>query len=221
MHDKASNTDEYVHEEAVPLQFAQITHEDDIIFFTCLNGIKMFRMLFDYVKKKVSSMYYWDGSKIFFEAKKGNSSVIKLNLYYCHETLHRPRTNSPCEPWSKTKAHFGAGNVDVFNDIKAWFDGGRFSLSIRSVTWKGFSDIITWVKLMLKEFRVLVILPSSKQEKLTLPTFFRKLFPNTCVTIDYRELFIETPSSVEVEACFYTYSDYKHHCRNFFVQLNM
>ena len=74
IYDKASNTDEYIHEEAVPLLFAQLTHEADVIFFTSLSGIKMFSMLFDYVKKKSSSMYYWDESKRFLEAKKGNSS---------------------------------------------------------------------------------------------------------------------------------------------------
>ena len=75
MHDKASNTDEYVPEETVPLQFGQCTREADVIFFTGLSGTKMFRMLFEYVKKKASSMYYWDGSKRFLKIKKENSSV--------------------------------------------------------------------------------------------------------------------------------------------------
>ena len=64
IHDKASNTDEYVPEEAVPLQFGQCT--------------KMFRILFEYVKKKLFSMYYWDGSKIFLKVKKGNFSVNNI-----------------------------------------------------------------------------------------------------------------------------------------------
>lgn len=58
MHDKASNNDEYAHEEAVPLQFAQHSCQTDVIFLTDLSDTKMFRMLFDYVKKKASSMYY-------------------------------------------------------------------------------------------------------------------------------------------------------------------
>ena len=45
MHDKASNTDEYVHKEAVPLQFAQLKHEADDIFFAGLSDTRMFRML--------------------------------------------------------------------------------------------------------------------------------------------------------------------------------
>ena len=61
MHDKTSNTDEYVPEEAVPLKFGQCT--------------KMFSILFEYVKKKLSPMYYWDGSKRFLKVKKGNVSV--------------------------------------------------------------------------------------------------------------------------------------------------
>ena len=61
MHNKASNIDENVPEEAVLLQFGQCT--------------KMFRMLFEYVKKKVSSVYYWDGNKRFLKVRKGNFNV--------------------------------------------------------------------------------------------------------------------------------------------------
>ena len=45
--------------------------------------------------------------------------------------------------------------------------------------------------------------------KLTLPVCSRKLFPNTRVIIDYAEMFIETASTLEVQACLYR--DYKHH----------
>lgn len=56
--DKASNNDEYVHEEAVSLQFAQRSCQTGVTFLTDLSDTKMFRTLFDYVKKKASSMYY-------------------------------------------------------------------------------------------------------------------------------------------------------------------
>ena len=69
---------------------------------------------------------------------------------------------------------------------------------------------LTWVKLMSKELKFSIFWPSSQQVKLALPLRSRKLFPNTRVIIDCTEMFIETTSSLEIQACFYR--DYKHHC---------
>lgn len=61
----------------------------------------MFRMLFDYVKKKASSMYYWNGSKRFLDVKKGNSSAYNsdsllspdydINLELIHHIKSGPK----------------------------------------------------------------------------------------------------------------------------------
>ena len=59
----------------MPLQFGQCKHEADVMYFTGLSGTKMFTMLFEYVKKKAFSMYYWDRSKRFLKVKKENFSV--------------------------------------------------------------------------------------------------------------------------------------------------
>ena len=70
---------------------------------------------------------------------------------------------------------------------------------------------ITWTKLMLKELSVLVIRPSSSQIKSTLANCSKKFYHNVRVIIGCIEVFMETSSSLLVQACLY--SDYKHHCK--------
>ena len=67
----------------------------------------------------------------------------------------------------------------------------------------------TWTNLLSKEFSVLVIWPSRSQIRATLPECF-KLSPKTRTNIDCTEVFMDTPSSLDVQACLW--SDYKHHC---------
>ena len=68
---------------------------------------------------------------------------------------------------------------------------------------------ITWLKLLSKELRYLIIWPSKGQIYATLPGAFRRLYPKVCVIIDCTEVFLEIPSSLEVGALLW--SDYKHH----------
>ena len=64
-----------------------------------------------------------------------------------------------------------------------------------------FSQIwITWINLMSKELRYLIIWPSKGQVFVTLPEAFKKLYPKVRVIIDCTEVDLETPSSLEVQA---------------------
>ena len=56
----------------------------------------------------------------------------------------------------------------------------RFQISSTTVR----SIFITWIKLMSKELTVLIIWPSRSQIKKTLPSCFRKLYPNVRCIID-------------------------------------
>ena len=62
---------------------------------------------------------------------------------------------------------------------------------------------------MSKELQNLIIWPSIGQIYATLPDAFRRLYPKVRVIIDCTEVFLETPSSLEVNALLW--SDYKHH----------
>ena len=71
---------------------------------------------------------------------------------------------------------------------------------------------------MAKELRYLIIWPSKGQVFATLPDAFKKLYPQVRVIIDCTEVYLETPSSLEVQANLW--SDYKHHCTtNFLVAI--
>ena len=74
---------------------------------------------------------------------------------------------------------------------------------------------ITWVKLMLKERRYLIIWPSKGEVFATLPEAFKKLYPKVFVIIYCTEVYLETPSSLEVQANLWSY--YKHHCTSKFL----
>ena len=74
---------------------------------------------------------------------------------------------------------------------------------------------ITWVKLMLKELRYLIIWPSKGEVFATLPEAFKKLYPKVFVIIYCTEVYLETPSSLEVQANLWSY--YKHHCTSKFL----
>ena len=87
----------------------------------------------------------------------------------------------------------------------------RFQISSKRVSqiW------ITWIKLMSKELWYLIICPSKGQVFATIPNAFKKLYPKVRVVIDCTEVYLETPSSLEVQANLW--SDYKHNCTSKFL----
>ena len=82
----------------------------------------------------------------------------------------------------------------------------RFSISDVLVS----SIFTTWIKLMKHELSWLIIWPSKEQTRKTLPKCFKKYYSKVRCIIDCSEVFIETPSSLELQAT--CWSDYKHHC---------
>ena len=72
------------------------------------------------------------------------------------------------------------------------------------------SIFISWVKLMKCELSWLIKQPSKEQTKKVLPKCFEKYYSKVRCIIDCSEVFIETPSSLELQAI--CWSDYKHHC---------
>ena len=56
----------------------------------------------------------------------------------------------------------------------------------------------------------MIIWPSLARIRSTLPDCFKLLYPNVRTIIDCSEIFFDTPSSLDVQACLW--SGYKHHC---------
>ena len=79
----------------------------------------------------------------------------------------------------------------------------RFNISVGTAS----SIFIAWVKLLSQELSWLIIWPSRPQIRSALPNCFRKCYPRFSVIIDCSEIFVETPSSLDVQAALW--SDYK------------
>eukprot|EP00112_Aurelia_sp_Birch-Aquarium-sp1_P004752 Seg154.10 transcript_id=Seg154.10/GoldUCD/mRNA.D3Y31 product="hypothetical protein" protein_id=Seg154.10/GoldUCD/D3Y31 len=82
----------------------------------------------------------------------------------------------------------------------------RFDISVGLTS----QIFFTWIKLMALDLHFLIIWPSRHDVKVKLPEMFKKYFPRCVSIIDCTELFVETPSSFEVQAALW--SEYKHHC---------
>ena len=81
----------------------------------------------------------------------------------------------------------------------------RFQISPGSAS----SIFLTWVKLCSKELSVLIIWPSRRQTKKTLPGCFRRIYPKVRCTIDCFESFNATPIGLDLAATMW--SEYKYH----------
>ena len=85
--------------------------------------------------------------------------------------------------------------LGIMHEDIAW----RFSVSSSTVT----QIITTWIRLLSKEMSCLIVWPSKEQVHATLPDSFRRLYPKTRVIIDCTEMFVETLSSLEIQASLY------------------
>ena len=68
---------------------------------------------------------------------------------------------------------------------------------------------ITWVRLISKELSWLITWPDRTLVRRNLPTMFRKYYPKCRAIIDCSEIFIQTPTSLDVAAM--CWSNYKSH----------
>ena len=69
--------------------------------------------------------------------------------------------------------------------------------------------ITTWICFIYHHIKELEWMPSVDQVKGTLPVAYHEKFPNTFAIIDGSEIFVETPSDLQMQIS--TWSQYKHH----------
>jgi hypothetical protein len=169
------------------LQFAHITRESDVKCFTGFRSSNMFQFVFNWLSAKASSMRYWKGSKNTTDpvdtnkTKPGPSRKLSLEQEFLL-TMMRLRL------------------ALLLPDLAFRFCIGVTTVSIT------FS---TWIKLMSKELKWLIMWPSKLDTRKTLPVCFRKWFPKVRTIIDCTEIKIETPSALDIQAM--CWSNYKQH----------
>ena len=83
--------------------------------------------------------------------------------------------------------------------------GFRFGLSTSQIS----RYVTTWLCFLYHHVKELDWMPLTEQVTGTLPCAFREKFPTTFAIIDGTEIFIETPTDLQIQSS--TWSQYKHH----------
>ena len=144
-------------------------------------------MLFDHLGVKAADMHYWKGQKI--TAKTITTPRDKINISL--------RCISLEQEFLLTMMRLRLGLL--VDDLAFLFE---ISEGLTS------SIFTTWLRLLSKYLQWMIVWLERNIIKRNLPTIFRKYYPNCCLIIDCSEIYIETPSSLEVSAM--CWSNYKH-----------
>ena len=194
----------------VALQFCHIARDSDVSTFTGLQNAKMFQSVFNYVKHKAAVMKYWDGNKRTNRLRKTMSSVESVEQllltqdYNIDVNLFPMRKSGP-----KRKISLEQEFLLVMMRLRLGLLiedlAFRFCISAGTVS----QIIITWVILLSKELERLILWLCRNTIRGTMPNCFKRLYPKVRTIIDCSEIFFETSSALDVQACMW--SDYKHH----------
>ena len=204
--DQAKSVSSQTDVAVLPLVFTQFTREGDVKFHTGFESTEMFKIVFEFVKVKASVMTYWDGNKKTLILRKQSSSSDLDMLLASPEYNIVPLKPGPSRKLS-LEQEFLMTMMRLRLGILTEDIAFRFQVSPGKVS----QILITWIKLLSKESACLIVLPSKFQVRATLPDCFKRLYPKCRMIIDCTEVFMETPSSLEVQALLW-WSDYKSHC---------
>ena len=193
----------------VPMLFSHITREYDVRFFTGIPGPKLFKSIFELMlEPKAKYMCYWEGVKSKAEREKRKGSLEKMAPAFggqmpdCTPLLTKRGPSRKLTLEQEFLMVMMRLRLDLLTKDLAF----RFGVADSRVT----QTLITWVKLMSKQLGCLIIWPSRGQIYRTLPSCFKRLYPDTRCIIDCTEVFIERPSSLDSQS--QVWSDYKGHC---------
>ena len=191
--------------------FAYITREADVSIFTGIEGPEMFKAIFEMLKPKAQVMTYWDGQKKTLRLRKRANSAQLIHTRLSYPNYNLDPLLLPISNDVPARKLYLEQEL-LLTLMKIWLNflnddlAFRFQISIGRVS----QIFITWIKLLSKDLSALVIWPSRRQIRAALPKCFKKLIPRTRTIIDCTDVFMDTPSSLDFQACLW--SDYKHHC---------
>ena len=167
----------------------KFTSDYDIRFYTGFINQVIFRILFEFLKLKASTMTYWD------EIKKILSKVVPL--------LSSPQIDPEKLNYAASKSgpsrKLSLETESILVLMKLRLDllptnlAYRFDVSPGKVS----QIFITWIKLHSKQLDVLIIWPLKSQVRKTLAQCFKKLYPKVRTIIDCTEIYTETSSSLD------------------------
>ena len=155
--------------------------------------------IFDHLLPKAKKMQYWRGTKqTDQETLSRYDAAISANFTHAYA---RPGPSRKLRLEQELLLVMMRLRVGLMVHDLAF----RFQISTSTVS----SIFSTWIRLMRLELAHLIIWPSKQVTRAHLPKCFQKHYPKVRCIIDCTEVFIETPSSLEIQAL--CWSDYKHH----------
>ena len=143
--EKASSTFDLI-AGATPMTFAQLTKDSDFLFYTGLDGSKMFQYVFDYVKNKDTVMTYWDGSKKTSKEGKRPASLISSSDNEINEEIFLFRKPGPARKLTLEQA-FLLVMMKLTLGLLRKDLAFQFGVSPGKVS----QTVITWVKFLSAE----------------------------------------------------------------------
>lgn len=157
-----------------------IAHDDNLVrLYTGFSSYVILLAFFEFLGPSVHELNYW-GSKV---GERKRNRPTKLNpLNQLCLTLMKLKLNSPVQ------------------DLAF-----RFMVSKSLVS----KYVITWICFLYQHMKEIEWMPSVEQVTGTLPCSFRDKYPTTFAIIDGSEIFIETPSDLQLQSS--TWSNYKQH----------
>ena len=158
-------------------------------FYTGFPSVASFLTVFTYIINTFQNIKYW----------KGPSRVCNILKHKRNTSVKFVRILTKKEEMIMTmmKIRLGLLNEDLAD---------RFGVSTTHVS----HVITTWIRLLRNVLGSLVFNPAKEVVKANLPPSFKTgKFSNVRHIIDCTEVFIEKPSSFQVQSA--TWSDYKHH----------
>ena len=158
----------------------QIRDEDELIsFYTGFRSYFVFIAFFNFLGPAVDRLTYW-GSKPTRHVRRRSTKLNPMNQLLM--TLMRLRLN-----------------------LKVIDLSIRFGVSKNAVS----NYVTTWICFLYHHLKEVDWMPSVQQVSGTLPPAFHEHYPTTYAIIDGSEIFLETPSDLQMQSS--TWSSYKHH----------
>ena len=163
-----------------PFQIEDIAPDDSLVrFYTGFVSYEVLLAFFEFLGPSVHNLTYWGSSN----TRSGLRRRKKLNpINQLFLTLVKLRLNLRVK------------------DL-AW----RFGISVGLVS----KYITTWICFLYQHLKEIEWMPTVKQVAATLPVAFKQEYPATFAIVDASELFLETPSDLQMQSS--TWSNYKHH----------
>ena len=194
--------EEFIFSLGPEYQMEQVTRDHKVQYYTGFEGAKMFKLVYEHLFPISSRMQYWKG-----EATTQREGRKDVNLEHEEELLRAGLERKRPGPARKLplERELLMVMMRLKSDLKVQDLAYGFKVSVGLVT----SVIFTWIRLMSLEFKTLIKWADRSAVRRYLPDGFRKFYPKCRVIIDCTEVFIETPSSLELAAI--CWSQYKHH----------